>query len=150
MTRSVASLALLGVLLAPVSGLAQQGPAGQAPPADVQIQAAPEPRPEGAKVVPPPLHYETTRPPDAADYGKDVRVEHDPAFVEPFTGRIEGPTSTGQYGLSGWTSPNTPLGPSVIGYREINGWFGFGFSIVWGGPPASARPASLRPVAPAR
>src|SRR5678809_939165 len=74
MTRSAASLALLGVLLAPVSGLAQPA-AAQAPPADVQIEAAPEPKPEGAKVVPPPLHYETTRPPDATDYGHDVRVE---------------------------------------------------------------------------
>ena len=151
-----AGLALLvAVLLSAASVTAQQPPAGQAPAAgtptpNVEIQTKPEAKPEGPKVVAPPLHYETTRPPDAGDYRHDVRVEHDPAFIEPFTGRTEGPTSSAKFGLSGWTSPNTPVGPSVIGYQELNGWLGFGFSIVWGGPPASARPASLRPVAPAR
>lgn len=155
MVPLLAGLALLAVLFSAVSVTAQQPPAGQAPPADtptpnVEIQTTPAPKPEGPKVMAPPLHYETTRPPDAGVYPYDVRVQHDPAFVEPFTGQWEGPTSSAKFGLSGWTSPNTPLGPSTIGYREIDGWFGFGFSIVWGGPPASARPASLRPAAPAR
>ena len=92
---------------------------------------ATEPRPE---VVPPGLHYETTRPPDADAYPQPPLVEHDPAFIEPLTADLESPTSTGRLGLSGWTSPNTPVGP-VQGYREVSGWLAVGFSWVWGGPP---------------
>jgi hypothetical protein len=111
--------------------------------AQVEIKAKPpatEPRPE---VVPPGLRYETTRPPDADAYPQAPLVEHDPAFIEPFTADLESPTSTGKLGLSGWTSPNTPVGPSQE-YREISGWLAAGFSWVWGGPP----PARTR--APAR
>jgi hypothetical protein len=151
MRRRVGVFALGAALLlgatsatAQTPGTSPTSPGTQSP--DVQIQTTPERRPE-AKIVAPPLHSEQTRPPDSGSYRYDVRVEHDPAFIEPFTGSFANDTSSGQYGLSGWTSPNTPVGPSIIGYREINGYLGFGFSIVWGGPPA--RPASLRP-APAR
>ncbi len=138
------SMLAAAMLAAPVS--AQQAPPG------VQIETTPQPESERrAKVVAPGLHYETTRPPDAGNYPYDVRVEHDPAFIEPFTVKTEGTSSSGQFGLSGWTSPNTPVGPSVIGYREVSGWFGLGFSMVWNGPPASARPAASRlPSAPVR
>ena len=148
MTRHVARLAAVALTLIAGPVLAQQPPAG-APAPNVEIQTTPEARPEAVRAVPPPLHYDTTRPSESGTYRHDVRVEHEPAFIEPFTGRFESPTSSGQYGLSGWTSPNTPVGPSIIGYREINGYLGFGFSIVWGGPPASARPAAMRPAAPA-
>jgi hypothetical protein len=152
MKRLAAVSALAAALVLGATSAMAQTP-GAAPPSsgasapDVQIQTTPERKPEGAKVIAPPLHYEQTRPPESGTYRQDVRVEHDPAFIEPFTGSFENDTSSGQYGLSGWTSPNTPVGPSIIGYREINGYLGFGFSIVWGGPPA--RPVSLRP-APAR
>ena len=149
MPRRVAVLTVGAVLLTAVSATAQTPP-GTTPPAapDVEIQTTPEPKPETPKVVPPPLHYDQTRPPESGLYGRhDVRVEHDPAFIEPFTGTAEGTTWSAHYGLSGWTSPNTPVGPSIIGYRELNGYLGFGFSIVWG--PAPPRPASLRPAAPA-
>jgi hypothetical protein len=139
---AIGTCVLSAMLAAPA--LAQQTPPG------VQIETQPEAPPERAKIVPPGLHYETTRPPDANDYPVDIRVEHDPAFIEPFTVKTEGTSSSGQYGLSGWTSPNTPVGPSVLGYREISGWFGLGFSIVWNGPPPK-RPASFqRPFAPVR
>jgi hypothetical protein len=152
MILPVAVSALAAVLFAATCALAQTPgapPAAPAtPPADVEIQTTPQAKPEGAKVVPPPLHYDRTRPSDAGNYGHDVRVEHDPAFIEPFTGDAEGSTWTAHYGVSGWTSPNTPVGPSTIGYRELNGYLGFGLSIVWG--PAPPRPASLRPAAPSR
>jgi hypothetical protein len=137
-------LLVAALLAAPVS--AQQAPSG------VQIETTPQPKGERpAAVVPSPLHYETTRAPDTGKYSTDVRVEHDPAFIEPFTATFEDAASSGQYGLAGWTSPNMPVGPSVIAYREVPGWVGFGFSIVWGGPPRPGRPLPAKaPAAPTR
>ena len=143
--RCLGLLAVLLVLLGAGTPLAW----AQQPPPDVQIETAPQPGAERVPaVVPPGLHYETTRPPDGARYPHDVRVEHDPAFIEPFVQPFGDSSSSGQFGLAGWTSPNTPVGPSVIGYREVNGWIGFGFSIVWGGPPRTARPAPPTLTAP--
>jgi hypothetical protein len=107
----------------------------------VEIEApAPETRP-GPEVVPPPLHYETTRPTDADYYSTPApRVQHDPAFIEPFAAKTQTTTSTGRMGLSGWTAPNTPVGPPVGGTRDVTGWFALGFSYEWGGPPPAKRP----------
>ena len=141
-------LALLATLLVLLGAVAPSVWAQQAPPG-VQIETAPPPTGERLPaVVPPGLHYETTRPPDGDRYSHDVRVEHDPAFIEPFAQPFGDASGSGQFGLAGWTSPNTPVGPSVIGYREVNGWIGFGFSIVWGGPPRPARPAPATLTAP--
>jgi hypothetical protein len=103
-------------------------------------QPAPDTR-QNLEVVPPPLRYETTRPTDADFYpGPDApRVPFDPAFIEPFVVQTETPTSTGRAGLSGWTAPNTPVGPAIGGRHEVNGWFALGFTIEWGGPPPAKR-----------
>jgi hypothetical protein len=93
-----------------------------------------------ARVVPPPLHYEQTRPRDADFYPYGTRVEHDPAFIEPFTRSYETSTSSGQYGLSGWTAPNAPIGSEATLSRQTSGWFALGFSVTWDGP--AARPAA--------
>ena len=107
----------------------------------VDIKAAPpegqEHRPE---IVPPGLHYEITRPDDADFYPDGPRVRHDPAFIEPFVAKVETPNGTGEVGLSGWTAPAPPVGPSVI-RREVNGWLSFGLSFVWGGPPTPPKRA---------
>jgi hypothetical protein len=101
-----------------------------------------QPAPEGQlEIVAPPLRYETTRPSDADFYVDPPRVPFDPAFIEPFTIKTETPTSTGRAGLSGWTAPNTPVGPAVGGAREVSGWFALGFTVEWGGPPPAKRPA---------
>src|SRR5207248_1832947 len=94
------------------------------------------------RVVPPPLHYETTKPPDSDFYPDGgVKVEHDPAFIEPFAGRYETTNGSGRFGLSGWTAPNPPVGSPVSGWRDVSGWFALGFSVTWDGPPAPrARP----------
>jgi len=128
---------------------AQTAPPAAPQPPGVQIETTPAPSPERpVAIIPPGLHYETTRPPESGVYPHDyVRVEHDPAFIEPFVQSYETNTQSGHYGLAGWTSPNTPVGPPII-YREVSGWPGFGFSIVWGGPPR-ARPGGLPP-APVR
>ena len=108
-------------------------------PQQVDIKTLPpgtlEPLPE---VVPPGLHYEITRPDDADYYPEAPSVRHDPAFIEPFTAKTA--DGAGEFGLSGWTSPATPVGPGVVGLREVSGWLSFGLSISWGGPPAPAKP----------
>jgi hypothetical protein len=106
--------------------------------AQVQIEARPDARAPEARVVPPPLHYETTRPPDADFYPSAPLVEHDPAFVTPFVGEYATAEGSGRYGLSAWTAPNTPVPPVRSVFREVAGYLAFGFSVTWDGPPAPA------------
>jgi hypothetical protein len=98
------------------------------------------PKAPETRVVAPPLHYEQTRPRDTDFYPYGTRVEHDPAFVEPFSGTYQTPTNSGRYGLSGWTAPNPPVGSEASLWRQTNGWFALGFSVTWDGP--GARPAA--------
>jgi len=111
--------------------------------AQVKIETArpqaPSKAPE-ARIVPPPLHYEQTRPRDNEFYPYGTRVEHDPAFIEPFAGSYQTSTTSGRFGLSGWTAPNAPVGSEATLWRQTNGWFALGFSVTWDGPPA--RPAA--------
>jgi|SRR5689334_12730917 len=117
-------------------------------PAEAQVKietTTPKPAQPEARIVPPPLHYETSRPPDADVYPRGTRVEHDPAFIEPFAGSYQTATGSGRYGLSGWTAPNPPIGPEATQWREVNGWFALGFSVTWDGPPARVVPAQRPP-----
>jgi hypothetical protein len=104
---------------------------------DVKM-AAPQPQPQREpRVISPGLLYET-KPSDELHYPGTNAVPYDPAFIEPLSRKVETPRTTGRMGLSGWTSPQTPVGPSGAGMRENNGWLGFGFSRTWGGPPPAA------------
>ena len=107
----------------------------------VEIRA---PAPESARpeIIPPPLQLETTRPYQADDYPAGMPVPYDPAFIEPFARTWETVDSTGAFGLSGWTAPNPPVGSASAWNRELSGYFAFGLSFTWGGPP----PRSPRPV----
>jgi hypothetical protein len=128
---SAIALGLLGLLVA--------GPAAAQ---QVEIESRPPaPRERAPEIVPPGLHYEISRPDDADFYPYGPKVRHDPAFIEPFVTETEGVETTGRAGLSGWTAPNTPVGPPVGGYRDVNGWLAIGFTISWGGPPPPKRPA---------
>ena len=110
--------------------------------APVEIQAsAPEKPPQLHIVEPTPATREATRPREADFYGTDVRVRHQPAFIEPFVGETQGGT---KYGLSGWTSPSTPVG-SLVSQEPWarSGWPALGFTVVWDSvPAASARRVS--------
>ena len=108
--------------------------------AQVKIETTRPSKAPEARVVAPPLHYEQTRPRDADFYPYGTRVEHDPAFVEPFSGTYQTSTNSGRYGLSGWTAPNPPVGSEASLWRQTNGWFALGFSVTWDGP--GARPAA--------
>lgn len=137
-------IAGLGSLIA--SSAAAQAVVPQAPPPQpgVQIQARPAPAEREARVVPPPLHYETTRPPDTDFYSNGTKVEHDPAFIQPLASTYENTQTSGRIGLSGWTAPNQPVGSPVGGWRDVSGWFALGFSVTWGGPPAAPKAARPR------
>jgi len=100
---------------------------------------APPKAPE-ARIVPPPLHYEQTRPRDNEFYPYGTRVEHDPAFVEPFAGSYQTSTTSGRFGLSGyWVLPRVN-GELIPSKPPLYHWFALGFSVTWDGPPA--RPAA--------
>jgi hypothetical protein len=130
--------AAIALMLAGVGCFATLPAAAQ----QVKIETTPPAVERPARVVAPPLHYETSRPPDADVYPYGgPKVEHDPAFIEPLAGPYETPNGSGQIGLSGWTAPNPPVGSPVSGWRDVSGWFAIGFSVTWGGPP----PAKPRP-----
>ena len=130
MAVAVAALALVTAAL-PVR--AQSG---------VEMRKAPETTPRFEIVPLDPEAKNATRPSDADVYRDDVRVRHEPAFIEPFVGRTK---DGNEYGLSGWTSPATPVGSLASqNYQQTNGWFSLGFTFVFDYPPkvAAPRPAS--------
>src|SRR5262245_10208116 len=73
----------------------------------VQMETVPPQLPHFEIVPPSPATREATKPLEADFYREDVRVRHEPAFIEPFVGKTPGGN---QYGLSGWTAPSIPVG----------------------------------------
>jgi hypothetical protein len=121
-TRRIVSVALLALGVASPA-LAQQ------------IEIRKTPPDERPRIIPPPGLHDITRPRESDFYPDDIRVRHDPAFIMPLAVKKEGARNSAlQYGLSGWTSPNTPAGQAPGVVREVPGWFALGFSIVWDSP----------------
>jgi len=124
-TTLVVSLALIGTAL------------GQS---SVEMETAPPHAPRFEIVPPSPATREATKPLEADFYREDVRVRHEPAFIEPFVGRTAGGN---QYGLSGWTAPNIPVGSwGSQGYGSDSGVLALGITFLFDYPP----PAAARPV----
>ncbi len=111
------------------------GPASAQNP--VEIRATAPEKPAQLRIVEPsPATREATRPREAGFYREDVRVRHEPAFIEPFVGETHGGT---KYGLSGWTSPTTPVGSYVSQEPWArSGWFALGFTVVWDSVPSAS------------
>jgi len=103
----------------------------------VEIRATAPEKPTQIRIVEPsPATREATRPREADFYREDVRVRHEPAFIEPFVGQTQGGT---KYGLSGWTSPTTPVGSYVSQEPWArSGWFALGFTVVWDSVPSAS------------
>jgi hypothetical protein len=117
-------MAMFGVLMSTAGGLAQELP----------IETSPERREPDSRSEPRRLPDTPTSPSRESAYPRDVGVRHEPVFIAPLAGRYDTPEGGGRFGLSGWTSPNPPIGPVQSGANEINGWFSFGFSFTWGDP----------------
>ena len=132
--RGTAGLLAMGLAV----GLATASPAlGQS---DVEIRTTPRAAPRFELVPSGPAAREATRPPEADFYRDDVRVRHEPAFIEPFVTRTP---DGNEVGLSAWTSPAPPVGSLASqGYQQTNGWFSFGLTFLFDYPPRSPRPAS--------
>jgi hypothetical protein len=112
--------------------LAVTSPAAAQAPVEIRATAPGKPR-QIHIVEPSPATREATRPREADFYGEDVRVRHEPAFIEPFVGETLGGA---KYGLSGWTAPATPVGSLVSqGERQTSGWPSLGFTVVWDSAP---------------
>jgi len=124
------------MILGGLSWLGAASPAIAQTPVEIQA-SAPEKPPQIRIVEPTPATREATRPREADFYGTDVRVRHQPAFIEPFVGQTQGGT---KYGLSGWTSPSTPVGSLVSQepWARSPGWFSLGLTVVWDSPPAAS------------
>src|SRR5512144_1511068 len=111
------------------------GPASAQNPVEIRA-TAPEKPPQLRIVEPSPATREATRPREAGVYREDGRVRHEPAFIEPFVGETRGGT---KYGLSGWTSPTTPVGSHVSQEPWArSGWPALGFTVVWDSVPAAS------------
>lgn len=134
MTRKIIATALLLLGMAAGVASAQQ----------VEIVAPgvkpPREAPPIEGIIGPRLQYEITVPDDSRYLPPRPQVHHEPAFIEGASAPTETPTSTGRYGLAGWTSPNASGGGFVSGYRDVTGYFALGFAIEWGGPPPTKRP----------
>jgi hypothetical protein len=116
--------------------------AGTAPAqSGVEMRTVPQQAPHFEIVPPGPATREATRPREADFYREDVRVRHEPAFIEPFVGRTE---AGNEIGLSGWTTPNPPVGSLASqGYQQSNGSFSLGLTFLFAYPPkAVIHPAS--------
>ena len=131
MSRWVIVLSLMLTALAAGVASAQQ----------VTITAPAPPREQkGEAIIAPRLQYEITQPDDARYLPPGPHGHHEPAFIGPLSVPTEEPTSTGRVGAAGWTSPTAAMGGLIGGYREVAGYFAFGFAVEWGGPPPTKRP----------
>jgi len=110
----------------------------------IEIRATAPEKPQQLRIVEPSeATRESTRPREADFYREDVRVRHEPAFIEPFVGQTQGRT---KYGLSGWTSPTTPVGSYVSQEPWArSGWPALGFTVVWDSVPAASTPRVSNP-----
>ncbi len=110
---------------------------------EVEMRTGPGQQPRFEIVPPGPATREVTKPREADSYRDDVRVRHEPAFIEPFVGRTE---AGNEFGLSGWTAPNPPVGSLASqGHQQSNGWFALGITFLFDYPPkAATRHASAR------
>jgi len=133
MKRAAVSMALGAVMV--LGGLGLAFAQGQ-----VEIQSQPQEFPRLEIAPQGPATREATRPTDTDFYRQDIRVRHEPAFIEPFVTKTKGGS---EIGLSGWTGPNYQLGSlASSGYGQSNGWFSLGITFVWDSPPrAPAAPA---------
>ena len=117
-----------GIAAAALLVLAAASPVLSQASLDVKTSTPPGDPRELEIVAPSPGARDVSRPREADFYREDIRVRHEPGFVEPLTARpASGPIK--KVGLSGWTAP--PGRGDGVAQHETSGWFGFGLSIIW-------------------
>ena len=90
----------------------------------------------GAKIPPSAKVPGPTRPSDSDYYQPSPNVAHDPMFIGP-----TGKTETGEFGVSAWIAPTTPVGNELAGgWRRQSGVPAIGFTFTWGGPSRRLEP----------
>lgn len=111
---------------------------------DVRIESRPETEGGAERIMVPGPDPVPDRPVDHNIHpaAPGPMVRHEPAFFADLSRKTEG----GRFGVSGWTAPNTPVGPGGSGYRDDPGWFAMGLTFTWDGPP----PTPARRPVPAR
>jgi hypothetical protein len=127
----------IGLGVAMAMPAAAQAPAQENP---VEMKSTQPTAPRFEIVPQGPAAREATRPPEADFYREDIRVRYEPAFIEPFVGRTK---AGNEFGLSGWTAPNLPVGSlGSQGYGQDTGFFALGITFLFDYPPKPAvRPA---------
>ncbi len=81
----------------------------------IEIRATAPEKPQQLRIVEPSeATRQSTRPREADFYREDVRVRHEPAFIEPFVGQTQGGTIAGA------------LGPERMARTGNHGGMGFG------------------------
>jgi hypothetical protein len=131
--RWMTAFAAAAVSLGSIGPALAQGP--------VEMETVPPHAPRFEIVPPSPATREATKPLEADFYREDVRVRHEPAFIEPFVARTK---AGNEYGLSGWTAPNIPVGSwASQGYGSDSGVLALGITFLFDYPPKGApRPPS--------
>src|SRR5262245_9987155 len=133
-TRTLLAVGLAATLGLAGTALAQNG---------VEMQTVPPPLPHFEIVPPSQATREANKPAEADFYRDDIRVRHEPAFIEPFVGRTKGGN---QYGLSGWTAPNIPVGSLASqGYQNDSGVLAIGFTFLFDYPPKTPERPTAAP-----
>lgn len=90
----------------------------------------------GAKIRPSAKEPGPMHPSDSDYYQLSPGVAHDPMFIGP-----TGKTGTGEFGVSAWIAPTTPVGNELAGgWRRQSGAPAIGFTFTWGGPSRRSEP----------
>jgi len=90
----------------------------------------------GARIRPSAKEPGPMRPSDSDYYQLSPGVAHDPMFIGP-----TGKTETGEFGVSAWIAPTTPVGNELAGgWRRQSGVPAIGFTFTWGGPSRRLEP----------
>src|SRR3979409_1145502 len=108
----------LGVVVA--VGLSLAG-AGAAVAQGVEVETTAPAPPKFEIIRPEAKGSEITRPRDADIYRGNPVINHDPAFIEPFTKE----TATGRMGLAGWGSPVGVVTQDATSNMRQPGWLSF-------------------------
>ncbi len=133
-SRARRFLLLFGIAIAPIlSSAAPVRAWAETERGNLELVTPPEAK-RPREVIAPAEPYKVTRPREADFRPDNIRTQHDPRFIPPFSRTVStGSGSAVRLGFSGWTAP--PGQGDRLLAREDAGLFALGFSIVWPSAP---------------